>query len=222
MCVYDTLCKYDQVPCEQGAFAGEWSRLSHLNPLDAGFRPAAPGIENPVVTRSSDGEWWIAVYHVRPPLCPSLSLSLRAASMPAGCCPAPPLQRLTALPCPLQIYTGPTVGVSFSRDGIHWTPQQGDLRLGDSYCGDTVTTACGLVPEPQKGQALLLPLPLSLTLSVCFSVSGSVSLSGTCLTLCLSGKGVYSLLYTASGKCSAGSCDHENVCRAYLINEAEQ
>lgn len=101
------------VACEQGAFAGSWTRLSHLNPLDAGFRPAAPGIENPVVTRSMDGEWWIAVYH---------------------------------------IYTGPTVGVSYSRDGIHWTPQQGDLRLGSSYCGKTVTTACGLVPEPSKGK----------------------------------------------------------------------
>lgn len=53
------------MPCEQGTFAGEWSRLSHLNPLDSGFRPAAPGIENPVVTRSTDGDWWIAVYHVR-------------------------------------------------------------------------------------------------------------------------------------------------------------
>ena len=77
------------------------------------------------------------------------------------------------------------MGVSFSRDGINWIPQHGDLRLGSEYCGDTVTTACGLVPEPTKG------------------------------------KGVYSLLYTASGTCSSGKCDHENVCRAYLINELE-
>ena len=67
----------------------------------------------------------------------------------------------------------------------HWTRQEGDLRLGDAYCGNSVTTACGLVPEPTKG------------------------------------KGVYSLLYTASGTCSTKTCDHENVCRAYLVNEAE-
>ena len=93
-----------EVSCDQGGFAGEWTRLSQHNPLDAGFRPASPGIENPVVTRSMDvsrhdiagiwvaffsrcqryrcgqGEWWIAVYH---------------------------------------IYTGPTVGVSYSRDGVY-------------------------------------------------------------------------------------------------------
>ena len=67
----------------------------------------------------------------------------------------------------------------------HWTRQEGDLQLGDAYCGNSVTTACGLVPEPSKG------------------------------------KGVYSLLYTASGTCSTKTCDHENVCRAYLVNEAE-
>ena len=54
-----------------------------------------------------------------------------------------------------------------------------------SIGGGTVTTACGLVPEPTKG------------------------------------KGVYSLLYTASGSCSSGTCASENVCRAYLINTAE-
>ena len=69
-----------EVSCDQGGFAGEWTRLSQHNPLDAGFRPASPGIENPVVTRSTDGQWWIAVYH---------------------------------------IYTGPTVGVSYSRDGVY-------------------------------------------------------------------------------------------------------
>ena len=84
------------------------------------------------------------------------------------------------------IYTGATIGVSYSPDGLHWTRQDGDLQLGDSYCGDVVTTACGLAPEPSKG------------------------------------KGVYSLLYTASGKCSTGSCESENVCRAFLINTAER
>jgi hypothetical protein len=83
------------------------------------------------------------------------------------------------------IYTGPTVGVSYSPDGIHWTAQEGDLRLGNGFCGDSVTTACGLVPEPTKG------------------------------------KGVYSLLYTANGKCTKTDCSSENVCRAYLVNAAE-
>ena len=57
---------------------------------------------------------------------------------------------------------------------------------GNGYCGDAVTTACGLVPEPSKG------------------------------------KGIYSLLYTASGKCSSGTCESENVCRAFPVNTAEQ
>ena len=83
------------------------------------------------------------------------------------------------------IYTGPTIGVSYSRDGLHWTRQPGDLYLGSQYCGGTVTTACGLVPEPTKG------------------------------------RGVYSLLYTAEGSCGSGTCQSENVCRAYLINTAE-
>eukprot|EP01047_Picozoa_sp_COSAG01_P044154 COSAG01_NODE_3971_length_5480_cov_21.700242_2_plen_204_part_00 len=133
--------------CDAGAFAGHFTRLSTLNPLDDGFRPAKPGIENPVVVRSQDNKWWIAVYH---------------------------------------IYTGATIGVSYSKDGLHWTRQEGDLRLGTAYCGDVVTTACGLVPEPSKG------------------------------------KGVYSLLYTASGKCSSGTCESESVCQAYLINAPER
>ena len=136
-----------ELSCQAGAFSGNWTRLSELNPLDAGFRPATPGIENPVVVRSQDKQWWISVYH---------------------------------------IYTGATIGVSYSQDGLHWVRQAGDLQLGDSFCGDSVTTACGLVPEPSKG------------------------------------KGVYSLLYTASGKCSSGLCESENVCRAFLINTAER
>jgi len=129
-------------------FAGTWTRLSALNPLDSGFRPASPGIENPVVVRTSDGAWWVAVYQI----CEGSA----------------------------------SVGVSWSRDGVTWTPQRGDVQLGNAFCGDTVTTACGLVAEPSKG------------------------------------KGVYSLLYTALGACSSGTCSSENVCRAYLINTAEQ
>merc|ERR1719163_511575 len=79
-----------------GGFEGEWTRLSALNPLDDSFRPAAPGIENPVVTRTMDGRFFIAVYH---------------------------------------IYTGATIGVSYSEDGIHWVRQAGDLQLGSGHCG---------------------------------------------------------------------------------------
>jgi len=101
--------------CDAGGLEGNWTRLSALNPMDQGFRPAAPGIENPVVIKSMDGRFFIAVYH---------------------------------------IYTGPTVGISFSEDGIHWVRQPGDVQLGNAYCGDTVMTACGLVPEPSKGKGV--------------------------------------------------------------------
>ena len=100
-----------------------------------------------MVVRTSDDQWWVAVYH---------------------------------------IYTGATVGVSWSRDGVNWTPQQGDVELGSAFCGGIVTTACGVVAEPSKGA------------------------------------GVYSLVYTASGACSSGTCHGENVCRAYMINTAER
>jgi hypothetical protein len=56
---------------------------------------AKPGIENPVVVRSTDGQWFISVYH---------------------------------------IYTGASIGVSYSANGLHWTRQAGDLRLGTGFC----------------------------------------------------------------------------------------
>ena len=44
-----------ELSCEAaGTFVGNWTRLSGLNPLDVGFGPAKPGIENPVGVRSQD------------------------------------------------------------------------------------------------------------------------------------------------------------------------
>lgn len=138
-----------------GAFAGNWTRLSKLNPLDDGFRPASPGIENPVVTKSQDGK---QRQHAM-----SHSISCRASHFEQT------HSKLRVIPgnwwiAVYHIYTGATVGVSFSRDGLQWTRQEGDLLLGDEHCGNTVTTACGVVPEPSLG------------------------------------KGVYSFMYTASGR----------------------
>lgn len=46
---------------------GHFSRLHEFGPLDAGFRPASPGIENPVVVKITNGSTYVAVYHVYVP-----------------------------------------------------------------------------------------------------------------------------------------------------------
>jgi len=94
--------------------------VHEAGPLDAGFRPARPGIENPVVVQTPDGAAWVAVYHV---------------------------------------YVPGAIGVSYSRDGVNWTRQQGDLILveGDEhagYCSKDITTVNGLVPEPRLGKGV--------------------------------------------------------------------
>jgi hypothetical protein len=53
---------------------GPWARL-HREPLDHAFRPARPGIENPVVTKTADGSHFVAVYHVYTPGAIGVSVS---------------------------------------------------------------------------------------------------------------------------------------------------
>eukprot|EP00931_Biecheleriopsis_adriatica_P052866 TRINITY_DN30831_c0_g1_i2.p1 TRINITY_DN30831_c0_g1~~TRINITY_DN30831_c0_g1_i2.p1 ORF type:complete len:267 (+),score=36.98 TRINITY_DN30831_c0_g1_i2:224-1024(+) len=57
-----------------GLRSGRWSRL-HGGPLDASFRPARPGIENPVVTRTAGGNFLTAIYHIYDPGTVGISFS---------------------------------------------------------------------------------------------------------------------------------------------------
>jgi len=89
--------------------AGPWERLPWLNPAE--YIESPEGIENPIVTRTMDGKWFVAVFD--------------------------------------PLLHGPTVGITYSSDGLHWSKASYvDLNASSSGCGG-VRTPQGLVPEPK-------------------------------------------------------------------------
>ena len=102
--------------------AGPWTRVPWLNP--ASYIESPEGIENPIVTRTTDRTAAFSFIAVFDALMPN------------------------------QIHTKGTkdyVGITQSADGIHWSPAQYlSLNASSSGCGSPTRTPQGLVAEPGR------------------------------------------------------------------------